>query len=248
MLVHFYGLNRKRDLLAYSLAGTKFSEKEIIAQYVKLLERIRSGKLKVGKPQAIIDSLLCRFPHVFRQGTLSVSGKAAHDRIKTKMLKLIKDCKDDADRLAAKIAAGDPTTGDVNDPHMLLGKSVLVSGTHWGEPGVWYNGVVQSYAPKRPGLKTKYYHCKYVKLNPNPNPLTLTRSLTHTRTGGVMDRWITGRGMSSSLMLSMRHLLPLTSTMVARLKGRTPNIRYVTHTPSTPHTHTHASPTHTLTP
>ena len=48
MLVEFYGLKRKRDLIAYSLGGTKFAEAEIVAQYVQLLQRIHSGKLFVG--------------------------------------------------------------------------------------------------------------------------------------------------------------------------------------------------------
>ena len=160
MLVEFYGLKRKRDLIAYSLGGTNFSPQEIVAQYVALLERIRLGKLTVGKPRAIIDSLLSRVPHVFRKGTLSGTGKAAHDRIKAKLLQLVKDCQEDADKLAAKIAADGSPGGDANDPHMLLGKSILVNGTRWGETGVWYTGIVERYAPKRPRLKTKYYHCR----------------------------------------------------------------------------------------
>lgn len=160
MLVEFYGLKRKRDLIAYSMGGNNFSSEEIVGQYVALLERIRLGKLKVGKPQSIIDSLLSRFPHVFRKGTLSAAGKAAHDRIKAKMQKLVKDCQQDADKLAAKIAADGGPCGDKNDPHMLIGKAVLVNGTRWGEPGVWYNGVVERYGPKRRGLKTNFYHCR----------------------------------------------------------------------------------------
>ena len=112
-----------------------------------------------GKPRAIIDSLLCS-PHVFRSGTLSAKGKEAHAKIKLEMMTLIKSCQEDADKLSSKIAEAGAPTGDPNDPHKLLGKSVLVSGTHWGEPGVWYTGVVQSYEPKRRGLKTKFYHCR----------------------------------------------------------------------------------------
>ena len=160
MLVEFYGLKRKRDLISYLMGGNNFSPEEIVGQYVELLERIRTGKLIVGKPRTIIDSLLSRFPHVCRKGTLSASGKEAHDRIKVKMLQLIKDCQEDADKLAAKIADDGSPVGDVNDPHMLIGKSVLVSGTRWGEPGVWYTGLVERYSPKRRGLKTKYYHCR----------------------------------------------------------------------------------------
>ena len=83
------------------------------------------------------------------------------------MMDLIRSCQDDAAKLAAKIAAGGETNGDPNDPHGLIGKSVLVSGAHWGENGVWYNGMVQSYAPKRRGLKTKFYHCRYTNSYPN---------------------------------------------------------------------------------
>ena len=162
MLVEFYGLKRKRDLIAYSMGGNKFSPGEIVGQYVQLLERIRSGQLTVGKPRSIIDSLLSRFPHVFRKGTLSASGKAAHDRVKAKMIQLVQGCQKDADKLAAKIAADGAPCGDPKDPHMLLGKAVLVNGTRWGEPGVWYNGIVESYGPKRRGLKTNFYHCRWL--------------------------------------------------------------------------------------
>ena len=161
MLVDFYGLKRKRDLISYTLGGTKFSEGEIVEQYVQLLGRIQSGKLKVGQPQAIIDSILRRSPHVFRKGKLSAAGKRAHDKIKAEMEQLIQSCQEDAAKLRSKISDEGETTGDPNDPNMLLGKSVLVNGSYWGENGTWYNGVVESYGPKRRGQKRKFYHCKW---------------------------------------------------------------------------------------
>ena len=55
MLIDFYGLKRKRDLIAYTLSGTKFSEKEIVTQYVQLLRRIQNGKLKVREYRGTRD-------------------------------------------------------------------------------------------------------------------------------------------------------------------------------------------------
>ena len=160
LLVDFFGLKRKRDLITFSMQGQKLADTTIISQYKSMLRRIATGRLKVGRPMSIMDTLLTRYPHVFRGGTLTSMGRDAHDRIRREMTTFIQDCQEDADRLAAKLSSQEtPVDLDPNDPEKLLGKSVLVSGAHWGETGRWYTGIVQAYAPKRRGLKRKFYQC-----------------------------------------------------------------------------------------
>ena len=56
LLVDFFGLKRKRDLISFSIQGRKFAESTIISQYKGLLRRIAPGKLVVGKPMTIIGA------------------------------------------------------------------------------------------------------------------------------------------------------------------------------------------------
>ena len=99
---------------------------------------------------------------MFRGATLSAAGKRANDKIRDEMEEFVRSCQEDADALMRKNARREGTNEglDPNDPNQLLGRTVLMPGSHWGEPGRWYVGKVLSYGPKQRGRKRKFYKCR----------------------------------------------------------------------------------------
>ena len=136
ILMQFYGQKRS-DLLAYSSGGEKFSNEVIIRSYRALLLRIEGGLLKVGNPTDLIGALMSD-THVFRGGTLTKDAKKLATKTKNKYLDMIKECEDEAAKLAARNALSKQRKtsrkGD-KDPYKFVGRKVLIPSDHWDQAG-----------------------------------------------------------------------------------------------------------------
>ena len=134
LLNKVYGVSRK-DLIAFSSGGNKFSHDVVLASYLVLMKRLSSGgdlQSTVSTRRTILQSVM-RDYHIFRGGQ---EYKTSGDSVKKYYQDVIKVCREEREknrqeRIRRKITES------------LTGKRVSVSGDVWGlSSDVYYIGVI----------------------------------------------------------------------------------------------------------